>query len=216
MTQYLFTNTAGKPEYGAEEIVCNAIVVTPEFKERVDKLLKIVRENGLDHAAVDWCPEIYHLPYSFTEEQLILDQKSINSLEQHDPVLLEMKEELIQEKLKEGDEEVNDALNMRGHMLVVHKRCWTITFYPKHADYFLETIKKKGIPFSNHQSDLYIPVTDETRELISQYEFKQNVSTFKNRVEGGHWYDIPFAYEPYWEARVRSTDKGPKREDVPA
>jgi hypothetical protein len=69
------------------------------------------------------------------------------------------------------------------------------------TDTIFETVKKKGIPFSNHSSDLYIPVTPETRELISQYKFQQNVTTFWNEVDGGRWYDIPFAYDPWWEAR---------------
>jgi len=35
-----------------------------------------------------------------------------------------------------------------------------------------ETVRQNGIPFSNHASDLYIPVTEETRALIAAYQFR--------------------------------------------
>ena len=57
-----------------------------------------------------------------------------------------------------------------------------------------ETIKSKNIPFNNHCSDLYIPVTAETREIIAAYEFAGSVTVFQNQVEGGQWYDVPFAF----------------------
>jgi len=61
-----------------------------------------------------------------------------------------------------------------------------------------------GVPISHHFSDLYVPMTVETMRIIDEYEFKTNVRTFTNQVVGGTWYDIPFAYEPYW------TEKGAK------
>lgn len=60
-------------------------------------------------------------------------------------------------------------------------------------------VEARGIPYRNHESDLYIPVTDETTALLRKLGIK--FSTFRNRVEGGLWYDIPFAYEPWWEKR---------------
>lgn len=70
-----------------------------------------------------------------------------------------------------------------------------------------------GIPYDSHASDLYIPKTEQTTKLISEYEFKENVTTFIANTEDvrcracGHkikqpkevWYDIPFAYAPFWE-----------------
>jgi hypothetical protein len=60
-----------------------------------------------------------------------------------------------------------------------------------------------NIPLANHESDLYIPVTDETRALIAAYRFKENVTTFINNLDGKLWYDVPFAFLPYWEAKQR-------------
>jgi hypothetical protein len=61
-----------------------------------------------------------------------------------------------------------------------------------------------GVPMASHYSDLYIPANDQTREILKRCGKKvdgHNVSTFINQVEGGTWYDVPFAYLPYWEAK---------------
>lgn len=47
-------------------------------------------------------------------------------------------------------------------------------------------------------------MNEQTKKLIAAYEFKTNVTTFTNQVEGGLWYDIPFAYLPAWEAKSTS------------
>lgn len=62
-----------------------------------------------------------------------------------------------------------------------------------------QDVKAAGIQFSSHESDLYIPVTPETMELLKKHGLY--AETFTNQVEGGRWYDVPFAYEPFWEAR---------------
>ena len=65
-----------------------------------------------------------------------------------------------------------------------------------------QEMKDLGVEIDHHESDLYVPVTDETRKIVNDYEFKGNVTTFVSLVEPNVvWYDIPFAYEPWWEAR---------------
>jgi len=53
-------------------------------------------------------------------------------------------------------------------------------------------VQELGIPMETHESDLYIPVTPETKELIDQYEYEGNVSTFTSH-DGTQWFEIPFA-----------------------
>jgi len=65
-------------------------------------------------------------------------------------------------------------------------------------DNLYEECKALGIPINNHSSDLYIPVTPETTALIRKHGHR--ATTFKNQVEGGIWYDVPFAYLPFWKA----------------
>ena len=65
-----------------------------------------------------------------------------------------------------------------------------------------KAVKEKGIGYSSYHSDLYIPRNEETTKLVNDYKFKNNVTTFTNQVEGGIWYDIPFAYSPYWDSKL--------------
>lgn len=61
-----------------------------------------------------------------------------------------------------------------------------------------------GISYDSHESDLYIPKTEQTEKLISEYEFKENVTTFISQIEKTTWYDIPFAYIPFWDKKGRA------------
>ena len=56
----------------------------------------------------------------------------------------------------------------------------------------------------SHNSDLYVPVKPETKEIIEKYEFKASVSTFRDNISGRLYYDIPFAYSPYWKELNRA------------
>lgn len=58
-----------------------------------------------------------------------------------------------------------------------------------------------GVPIENHESDLYVPVTEDTRRLVNSYPFHDQVTTFIHQVHRTLWYDIPFSYEPWWKAR---------------
>ena len=55
-----------------------------------------------------------------------------------------------------------------------------------------------GIEHDSHCSDLYLPVTNETKAMIAEYEFKDNVTTFRSEIDGTRWYDVPFAFDPFW------------------
>ena len=59
-----------------------------------------------------------------------------------------------------------------------------------------------GVKVSGYQSDLYVPVNEITREIVSNYKFRDVVTQFHNKVDGGLWFDIPFAYDPYWAKRI--------------
>jgi len=67
--------------------------------------------------------------------------------------------------------------------------------------------KQLGVEIANHQSDLYIPVTPGTIALVSQYKFKNIVKTFISRIDKKLWYDIPFAYTPFWDKVQRESDR---------
>lgn len=70
-----------------------------------------------------------------------------------------------------------------------------------------ETLIAAGIECSNWQSDLYFPVTPETRKILKQYP-QQSRSTFKSNASGRLMYECPFAFDPFWIARKPETLKG--------
>jgi hypothetical protein len=68
-----------------------------------------------------------------------------------------------------------------------------------------QSIKDAGIPFANHESDLYIPDTPEARAILDRFPLQRdNATRFTNQAdphEGERWIDVPFAYAPWWEAK---------------
>lgn len=60
---------------------------------------------------------------------------------------------------------------------------------------------RAGVPIEHHDSDLYVPVNAKTREIVQQFKRAglSGVTTFKSGSE--LWYDIPFAYEPFFHRR---------------
>ena len=64
-----------------------------------------------------------------------------------------------------------------------------------------DEVVKQGIEHDNHASDLYIPVNDATKKLIADYDSKVNVTTFRSNIDRQLWFDIPFAYSPFWEKK---------------
>jgi hypothetical protein len=63
-----------------------------------------------------------------------------------------------------------------------------------------------GIPTDNHESDLYFPATDASRAILAKHPDKQGTAeTFVNKAPphvGELWYDVPFAYTPWWDKRA--------------
>lgn len=72
------------------------------------------------------------------------------------------------------------------------------------------TIKKEllklGIQeneIDSHCSDLYVKKNEISEKFINEYEYKQNVTTFTDNIEGKIWYEIPFANEEYFEGKIK-------------
>lgn len=53
---------------------------------------------------------------------------------------------------------------------------------------------------SHHESDLYTPVVPESTKIINNYDKDRlSVETFISEIDNQEWYNIPFAYDPFWE-----------------
>ena len=61
-----------------------------------------------------------------------------------------------------------------------------------------DEMKAAGVEMDSHESDLYVKNTPEAREIVAGYEYKSNVTGFTSQIDGAHWLDIPFAYDPWW------------------
>ena len=61
-----------------------------------------------------------------------------------------------------------------------------------------------GVTIDHHESDLFLPVTPETIALVKEYRFAKSVKRFVSTIDGRAeiWYEIPFAYSPFWEPRA--------------
>jgi hypothetical protein len=62
-----------------------------------------------------------------------------------------------------------------------------------------------GVPYSNHESDLYVQDSPVSREILSRFPLEsRNATRFINQADphkGELWIDIPFSYMPFWENR---------------
>lgn len=67
-----------------------------------------------------------------------------------------------------------------------------------------ESLKAAGIQTDNHESDLYFPENEVTREILARYPAEQGIATrFVSQIDKQAWFDVPFAFTPYWERKQR-------------
>lgn len=69
----------------------------------------------------------------------------------------------------------------------------------QNADLWAEVVRL-GLDHDHHESDLYLRATREARELIRRYAWRRNVTIFAWR-DGFLWFDVPFAFMPWWDAK---------------
>jgi len=71
-----------------------------------------------------------------------------------------------------------------------------------------QRIVEAGIPYDNHESDLYVPDTPQVRAIIEEcrHHTQHVFASFVHQVaphKGELWLDIPFAYDPWWNERSK-------------
>jgi hypothetical protein len=52
----------------------------------------------------------------------------------------------------------------------------------------------------HHESDLYLLATPEAWTIMKHHEKRGKI--FRSEIDGKLYYDIPFAYDPWWIART--------------
>lgn len=63
-----------------------------------------------------------------------------------------------------------------------------------------EDLQSTGAEMDNHESDLYVKATPETRLLVEVSGL--TFTEFRSEADGAAWLDVPFAYLPWWEHRA--------------
>lgn len=59
-----------------------------------------------------------------------------------------------------------------------------------------------GAQIDHHESDLYVEATPATVEIVEASGW--SFSRFVSQIDGKVWLDIPFGYEPFWDAKARA------------
>lgn len=65
-----------------------------------------------------------------------------------------------------------------------------------------EELITAGINLDHHESDLYVIICEASSKIVAKYPHKDNVTRFKSAIDGKMWYDIPFAYKPFWTKKA--------------
>jgi hypothetical protein len=62
-----------------------------------------------------------------------------------------------------------------------------------------------GCEIGNHESDLHVKVTPESRAIVERWcwvdKLYRGASLFRSNIDGSQWWDIPFAFDPFWECK---------------
>lgn len=67
------------------------------------------------------------------------------------------------------------------------------------TELYIEIVKVMPSDQIDHwQSDLYVKCTPESQKIIDSYMYKDQVTIFRDQ-EKALWFDIPFAFKPYWD-----------------
>lgn len=65
-------------------------------------------------------------------------------------------------------------------------------------------LTEAGIQTSNHYSDLYFPVTDESAKILATYHKEKSIAkTFRSNIDGVLCFEVPFSFDPYWEDKLK-------------
>ncbi len=77
-----------------------------------------------------------------------------------------------------------------------------------------EELVAAGCRIGNHESDLYVRADDISRPIIHAAVKAKRIArpalfaSQRPDEKGQLWYEIPFAYVPFWEIRLQAPVKG--------
>jgi hypothetical protein len=78
--------------------------------------------------------------------------------------------------------------------------------YPKSL---YRRLVEAGLKTDHHEADLYVERTEASLAIIEQFKDEGGLvspATFVSQVERTPWIDLPFQYDPFWEAKQKIAD----------
>ena len=73
-------------------------------------------------------------------------------------------------------------------------------------DLYNEIVKvAKPDEIGNWTSDLQCKATKAVSEIINRYEYRHMVTMFHSAIDGSIWYEVPFAFAPWWSNPYKYT-----------
>ena len=64
-------------------------------------------------------------------------------------------------------------------------------------------LRAAGVPIDHHESDLYFADSPNSRLILARWLVQVRLATrFENQQDGSTWWDVPFAYLPWWEEHI--------------
>lgn len=64
-----------------------------------------------------------------------------------------------------------------------------------------QELKAAGCEIDNHESDLYFRATKEAEAIMRKHPC--NARRFVSQIDGALWWEAPFMFDPFWEAKAR-------------
>lgn len=72
-----------------------------------------------------------------------------------------------------------------------------------------EALKFAGARIAHHESDLYVKVDKVARRILHEAlldgRLPKKPDLFYAEDGSGLWYELPFAYDPFWDKRLSRT-----------
>ena len=90
--------------------------------------------------------------------------------------------------------------NMRDTIDGINEKAWERAMKRPIPTNPYAALKAAGVPLDSHESDLYAKVTPASTAIIKASGW--SYSTFISQIDGLRWYDLPFAYLPFWERKA--------------
>lgn len=74
----------------------------------------------------------------------------------------------------------------------------------KHATLY-DACVAAGLAIDSHESDMYLLDTPKAVALIVTYRgVRHGAKRFRSAVDGNLWWDVPFAFAPFWRSRCKA------------